>query len=118
MTAVVTIIEMAQTKRAALTAIFRLDNFLKKLLKGRTWSREMAYVTRCADMKHDAVAHVESTQSMERIATAPFSPMVWTRYSAQLFAYVAEMIPSKSCMQNKINIRVGTDRSHAEKVER
>lgn len=51
---------------------------------GKTPSREMAKVTRWADMKHEAVAQVESTQRRERTATAPFSPTSWTRYSAQL----------------------------------
>jgi hypothetical protein len=36
-----------------------------------------------------------------------------TRYSAQLFEYVALMMPSKSCMQNRIMMSVGTLRSQA-----
>jgi ATP-dependent protease HslVU (ClpYQ) ATPase subunit len=35
-------------------------------------------------MKQEAVAQVESTQRMAKMATAPFSPISWTRYSAQL----------------------------------
>jgi len=57
-------------------------------------------------MKHEAVAQVESTHRMARMATAPFSPISWTRYSAQLLEYVAAMMPSKSWMQKRMMIRV------------
>lgn len=50
---------------------------------------------------------------MLRIATAPTT---WTRYSPQLLAYVAEIIPSESCRQKRMMINVGTDRIHALKV--
>lgn len=76
----------------------------------------MANVTRWAERKHEAVAHVESTQSKDRIATAPFGPINWTRYSAQLFEYVADTIPSKSCIQKRMMISVGTEPSHAVRV--
>lgn len=104
-TAVVMIIDMASTRKAALIGMrFCFERRRKYLDPGRIPSREIAYVTRWADMKQLAVAHVESTQSRERIATAPFGPTSCTRYSAQLLAYVPLMIPSKSCMQKRIII--------------
>jgi hypothetical protein len=35
---------------------------------------------------------VESTHRRDNIATAPFGPMIWIRYSAKLFEYVAKNI--------------------------
>ena len=116
MTAVVIAILNPHTKKAALTGILFLLNCLKYLENGRTPSREMAKVTLCADMKHDAVAQVESTHSRLNIATAPFEPTVCTRYSAQLLEYLAFTMPSKSWMQNRMMINVGTDNSQAESV--
>lgn len=75
-----------QTKNAALTGILFLLSCRKYFENGRTPSLEIAKVTRWADMKHDAVAQVESTHSILRMATAPLGPMTWTRYSAQLLA--------------------------------
>jgi len=105
-----------QTKNAALTGILFLLSFRKYLLKGSTPSRLIANVTRWADMKHEAAAHVESIQRMLRIATAPLAPMVWTRYSAQLLEYVALMMPSKSWMQNRMMMSVGTESTQAVRV--
>ena len=39
------------------------------------------------------------------------------RYSAKLFEYVAEMIPSKSCIQKRRMIKVGTDNRYPERVD-
>jgi hypothetical protein len=72
------------TRNAALTGILFLFSLRKYLENGKTPSLEIAKVTRCADMKQDAVAQVESTQRMLRMATAPLGPIVCTRYSAQL----------------------------------
>jgi len=85
MTAHVMAMPTPHTRNAALTGILFLFKRRKILENGKTPSLEMANVTRWADMKQDAAAHVESTHRRLRIATAPFGPIVWTRYSAQLF---------------------------------
>jgi hypothetical protein len=74
MTAVVIAMLMPTTKKAALTGILFLFNWRKYFENGRTPSREMAKVTRWADMKQLAVAHVESTHKMLRMAIAPRLP--------------------------------------------
>jgi hypothetical protein len=58
------------TRKAALTGILFRFSFRKYFEKGRTPSRDIANVTRCADKKQLAVAHVESTHSRERMPTA------------------------------------------------
>lgn len=84
----------------------------------RRWIVLISFVCRLtwADRKQDAVAHwslltirmsfyllygrflyfffaveltVESTHNSDRIATSPFGPICWTRYSAQLLEYLA-----------------------------
>lgn len=85
MTAVVIAMLIPRTRRAACTGILFLFKRRKYFEKGRTPSREIAKVMRWADMKQLAVAHVESTHRMLRMATAPLLPKSCTRYSAQLF---------------------------------
>lgn len=73
-----------KTRNAAWTGMRLPLSRRKYLEKGSTPSREMAKVTRCADMKQLAVAQVESSQRRTRRATAPSGPTSCTRYSAQL----------------------------------
>ena len=115
-TAVVMAMLSPKTNKAALTGILFLFRRRKYFENGKTPSREMAKVTRWALIKQLAVAQVESTHNKLKIATAPLAPISCTRYSAQLLEYAALTIPSKSCKQNRIMIRVGTDNSQADRV--
>jgi hypothetical protein len=84
-TAVVIITLMARTSQVACMGMWDfLPRCRKYLLPGKIPSLEIAYVTLWADMKQLAVAQVETTHNEERIATVPFGPTSWTRYSAQL----------------------------------
>lgn len=73
-----------KTSSAAWTGMRVRLSWRKYREKGSTPSREMAKVTRWADMKQLAVAQVESSQRRTRRATAPSEPTSCTRYAAQL----------------------------------
>ena len=75
MTVVVITTLIARTRKAALIGIWLfLLNFLKYLLPGKMPPLEIAYVTRCADMKQEAVAHAESIQSKARMVVVLDGP--------------------------------------------
>ena len=60
---------------------------------------------------------MQSIQFMMRMAVAPRGPTICIRNSAELFALVAEIKASKSCIQYKTRIKVGTERIVVETVK-
>jgi hypothetical protein len=68
--------ENTRTTTAALTGILALESLEIHFEPGSTPSREIAYVIRCALIKHTAQQRMLSSQQKTRIVTAPFGPTI------------------------------------------
>jgi hypothetical protein len=106
-----------KTGKAAKTGMLFAPTWQMNERYGSKPSREMAYVTRWADMKQLVAVQVLLMNKRMRIVAAPLGPMICIRNSANLFGYLDLMMASKSWMDTKINARGSMEIKYAKVIE-